>query len=146
MDPRLEQQRVQDFKAQLQAAIELEEKLASESASNGSKLEKEQADLESQAVRLADAIGQHGYSPVLSGQLSKVESRMAEIARLLTIKPQSKLPKFTDAQIRDFLRQESKDFCVALTTDPELARREIVYWWKVRSNGLRSNTSVSQYH
>jgi hypothetical protein len=122
---RLEQQRIQDFKAQLQATIELEERLASESASNGSKLEEEQADLESQAVRLADAIGQHGYSPVLSTQLSKVESRIAEIARLLTAKPASKLPRFTDKQIQEFLRQESKDFCDALTSDPELARREI---------------------
>jgi hypothetical protein len=124
-DPRLEQQRIQDFRAQLQATIELEERLASESASNGSKLEEEQADLESQAVRLADAIGQHGYSPVLSTQLSKVESRIAEVARLLSAKLASKLPRFTDKQVQEFLRQESKDFCDALTSDPELARREI---------------------
>src|SRR5579864_7059999 len=65
LDPRLEQQRIQDFKAQLQAAIELEEKLASESVLNGSKLKEERADLEKQSIRLADAIGQHGYSQVL---------------------------------------------------------------------------------
>ena len=50
---------------------------------------------------------------------------MAEIDRLLTAKPASKLPKFTDDQIREFLRQESKDFCDALTSDPEFARQEI---------------------
>jgi site-specific DNA recombinase len=125
LDPRLEQQRIQDFKAQLQAAIELEENLASESASNGSKLKVERADLEKQSVRLADAIGQHGYSPVLSAQLSRVESRIAEIDQLLTAKPVTKLPRFTDEQIRNFLRQESKDFCDVLTSDPELARQEI---------------------
>lgn len=125
LDPRLEQQRIQDFKAQLQAAIEFEERLASESASNESKLKEERADLEKQSLRLADAIGQHGYSSVLSAQLSKVESRTAEIERLLASKPVSKLPKFTDEQIREFLRQESKDFCDVLTSDPEFARREI---------------------
>ena len=125
LDPRLEQQRLKDFSAQLQAAIELEEKLASESASNGSKLKTERAELEQRAVRLADAIGQHGYSSVLSAQLSKVEARMAEIDRLLAAKPASKMPRFTDEQIREFLRQESKDFCDALTSDPEFARQEI---------------------
>jgi DNA invertase Pin-like site-specific DNA recombinase len=125
LDPQLEQQRIKDFRAQLQAAIELEEKLASESASNGYKLKEERSDLEQQAVRLADAIGQHGYSVVLSAQLSKLESRMAEIDRLLAAKPASKVPKFTDEQIREFLRQESKDFCDALTSDPEFARQEI---------------------
>ena len=125
LDPRLEQQRIRDFSAQLQAAIELEEKLASESVSNAPTLMAERADLENQAGRIADAIGQHGYSPVLSAQLSKVESRMAEIDRLLAAKPALELPKFTDDQIREFLRQESKDFCDALTGDSEFARQEI---------------------
>ncbi len=125
LDPQLEKQRIDNFSAQLQAAIELEGKLASESASNGSRLKEERAELEQKALRLADAIGQHGYSSVLSAQLSKVESRMVEIDQLLTAKPASKLPKFTDEQIREFLRQESKDFCDALTSDPEFARQEI---------------------
>jgi hypothetical protein len=50
---------------------------------------------------------------------------MAEIDRLLTAKPASKLPKFTKEQIREFLRQECKNFCDALTSDPEFARQEI---------------------
>jgi hypothetical protein len=50
---------------------------------------------------------------------------MAEIDRLLAAKPASQLPKFMDDQIREFLRQESKDFCDALTGDPEFARLEI---------------------
>jgi site-specific DNA recombinase len=41
LDPQLEKQRIEDFSAQLQAAIELEAKLASESASNGSRLKNE---------------------------------------------------------------------------------------------------------
>jgi hypothetical protein len=125
IDPRLEQQRIKDFSAQLQTAIEWEEKLTSESASKGSKLKADRAELEEQAVRLADAIGQHGYSPILSAKLSKVESRMSEIDQFLTAKPASKLPKFTDEQIREFLRQECKEFCDALTSDPEVARQEI---------------------
>jgi len=125
LDPRLEQQRVQDFSAQLKATIELEEQLASESASNAPQLTAERADLEKQAVRLVDAIGQHGYSSFLSGQLSKVESRMAEIDRLLTAKPAPKLPTFTGEQIAEFLRQECQDFGDALAGDPEFARQEI---------------------
>ena len=62
---------------------------------------------------------------VLSAQLSKVESRMAEIDRLLIAKPASKLPKFTYEQIAEFLRQECQDLCDALTSDPEFARQEI---------------------
>lgn len=38
LDPRLEQQRAQDFAAQLQAAIELEEKLASETAPTSNRI------------------------------------------------------------------------------------------------------------
>lgn len=125
LDRRLEQQRIRDFSAQLQASIELEERLASEAASSTSNLSLERTDLEQQAIRLADAIGQHGYSATLSAQLSKVESRMAEINRLLTAKPASKLPRFTDEQIAEFLRRETKDFCDALTSDPEFARQEI---------------------
>ena len=50
---------------------------------------------------------------------------MAEIDRLLTAKPASKLPTFTEEQIREFLRQECQDFCDALAGDPEFARQEI---------------------
>ncbi len=125
LDPRLAPQRLRDFSDQLRAAIELEEKLAAEAVSNGPSLTAERADLEKQAVRLADAIGQHGYSSVLSAQLSKVESRIGEIDRLLSARPAPKLPIFTDEQIAEFLRQECKDFCDALTGDPEFARQEI---------------------
>jgi site-specific DNA recombinase len=125
LDPRLAQQRIRDFSEQLKAAIELEEKLAAEAASNGRSLNAERADLEARAVRLADAIGQHGYSSVLSAQLSKVEARMAEIDRLLSVKLPPKLPQFTDQQIAEFLRHECQDFCDALTSDPEFARQEI---------------------
>ena len=125
LDPRLAQQRIRDFSDQIKAAFELEEKLAAEAASNGPSLTAERADLEKQAVRLADAIGQHGYSSVLSAQLSKAEARMAEIDRLLVAKPALKLPKFTDQQIAEFLHHESQDFCDALTSDPEFARQEI---------------------
>jgi hypothetical protein len=50
---------------------------------------------------------------------------MSEIDQFLTAKPASKLPKFTDEQIREFLRQECKEFSDALTSDPEVARQEI---------------------
>lgn len=43
----------------------------------------------------------------------------------MSAKPATKLPSFTDEQIREFLRRESEDFCDALAGDPELARREI---------------------
>jgi len=125
LDPRLEQQRVQDFSAELKATIELEEKLAAEAASQTPKMKTERADLEQQAGRLADAIRQHGFSPYLSAELTKVESRMAEIDRLLTAKPTAKPTTFTDEQVAEFLRQECRDFCDALAGDAEFARREI---------------------
>ena len=64
--------------------------------SNAPTLTVERADLENQAGRFADAIGQHGYSPVLSAQLSKVESRMAEIDQLLYSLPGT-VPQFDTA-------------------------------------------------
>lgn len=125
LNPQLAPQRTRDFSDLLKATLALEEKLAFEAASNGPALTAERADLEKQAVRLADAIGQHGYSSVLSAQLSKVEARIAEIDRLLLPKPAPKLPKFTDEQITEFLQQECQAFCDALTSDPEFARKEI---------------------
>lgn len=124
-DSRLEQQRIRDFSNQLKATIELEAKLAAEAATSETKLTAEHSDLEKQAIRLADAIAQHGHSSVLLAQLSKLESRMAEIDRLLKVKPETKLPRFTDRQIGEYLRQESTNFCDALAGDPELARQEI---------------------
>jgi hypothetical protein len=35
------------------------------------------------------------------------------------------LPRFSDEQIREFLREECQDFSDVLAGDPELARREI---------------------
>lgn len=125
LDPALEEQRMRDFSAQLKATMELEEKLAAEAVSNEPNLKAERADLEKQATHLADAIGRHGYSPILSAQLSKVEAREAEIDRLLTVKPAPSLPKFTEQQIAEFLRQECQDFCDALAGDPEFARQEV---------------------
>ncbi len=125
LDARLEQQRVQDFSAQLKAAIEVEEKLAAEAGSQAPKLKTERTDLDKQASHLVDAIRQHGCSPYLSAELTKVESRMAEIDRLLTAKPTSKPTTFTDEQIAEFLRQECQNFCDALAGDAEFARREI---------------------
>jgi DNA invertase Pin-like site-specific DNA recombinase len=125
LDARLEQQRVQDFSAELRAAIEVEEKLAAEATLQTPKVKAERADLEQQAGRLADAIRQHGFSSFLSAELTKLESRIAEIDRLLTVKPTSKPTTFTDEQIAEFLRQECQNFCDALAGDAEFARREI---------------------
>jgi ParB-like chromosome segregation protein Spo0J len=72
-----------------------------------------------------DAISQHGYSPSLSAQLARVESRLGEIERSLSAQPALKLPTFTDEQIGEFLRKECHDFCELLKGDPETARREI---------------------
>ncbi len=125
LDARLEQQRVQDFSAQLKAAIEVEEKLAAEAGSQAPKLKTERTDLDKQASHLVEAIRHHGCSPYLSAELTKVESRIAEIDRLLTAKPTSKPTTFTDEQIAEFLRQECQNFCDALAGDAEFARGEI---------------------
>ena len=125
LDPRLEEERIQEFRKQLEARIALEEKLAAEGSSNRPKLEAERSDLEKQARHLVDAISQHGYSPFLSAQLAGAESRLAEIERSLSAKTATKLPTFTDEQIRGFLRKECNDFCELLKGDPETARREI---------------------
>lgn len=125
LDPRLKQQRVQDFSSQLKTVIEVEEKLAAEATSQAPRLKAERTDLDKQASHLVDAIRQLGCSPYLSAELTKVESRIAEIDRLLTVKPTSKPTTFTDEQVAEFLRQECRDFCDALAGDAEFARREI---------------------
>ena len=125
LDPRLEQDRVREFSEQLKARIESEEKLLSEAAANGPRLEAERAELEKQGGHLADAIAQRGGSPFLSAQLARVDSRLAEINVLLTSKRAKKLPSFTDLQIREFLYKECKDFCELLKADAEIARQEI---------------------
>jgi ABC-type branched-subunit amino acid transport system ATPase component len=125
LDPRLEEERTQEFRKQLEARIALEERLAGEAGSNRPKLEQERSELEKQARHLVDAIAQHGYSSFLSAQLAGVESRLKEVERLLSTKPVAKLPTFTDEQIRGFLRKESQDFCEVLKSDSERARQEI---------------------
>jgi hypothetical protein len=54
-----------------------------------------------------------------------LETRLAEIDRLLTAKPTPTLPSFSEDEIRDFLRKESTDFCQVLVSHPEVAKREI---------------------
>lgn len=124
-DPRLEEERIREFRKQLRERVELEEKLAYEAASNGPTLEAERSELEKQARRLVGAVAQHGFSAFLSAELARVESRLAEVERLLAVKPAPKLPTFSDEQVRDFLRNECKDFCELLMSDPETARQEI---------------------
>jgi site-specific DNA recombinase len=123
--PELEQELIREFSAQLKVRIEMEEKLAREAELNSPKLEQERSGLKQQAEHLVDAIAQYGISSFLSAQLATIESRFAEIERLLTAQPGIKLPAFTDEQIREFLQQERQNFCEALAGDPELARREI---------------------
>jgi hypothetical protein len=125
LDPRLEEERAREFAAQLNSAIELEEKLAREAELNGAKLEGERSELESQARNLVDAITKHGISPFISAQLATAEARLAEIERRLNAKPATTLPRFSDQQIREYLREECQDFSDALGGDPEVARREI---------------------
>jgi len=125
LDSRLEDERVREFTAQLKAQIEIEEKLAREAELDSPKLSEERSDLQAQAHNLVDAIARHGLSAFLSTQLEAVESRLAEIGHLLTAKRETKLHNLTDEQIREFLRQECKDFREVLTGDPIVAKREI---------------------
>jgi len=125
LDPRLEAERIQEFRKQLEERIALEKQVAAEGVSNRPQLEQERTELEKQARHLVDAVAQHGYSSFLSGQLAAVESRLAEIERLLSARPAPKLPMFTDDQVREFLRKEAEGFCELLKGAPEIARREI---------------------
>jgi hypothetical protein len=125
LDARLAEKRVGEFRAQLKARIELEEKSALEAASNGSLLTKERSDLQTQAGHIVDAIAKHGISAFLSSQLSTIEVRLAEIERLLATKPSPKVATISEDDMREFLCKESKDFCEVLVGDPEIAKREI---------------------
>jgi len=125
LDERLEQERIREFNSQLKARIEIEEKLAHEAVSNASQMKEERAQLQVQARHLVDAIASYGISSFLSSQLSTLEGRLAEIERRLSAKPMSTLPAFSEEEMRDFLRRESKDFCNVLVGDPEKAKREI---------------------
>jgi hypothetical protein len=81
--------------------------------------------LQVRAGHLVEAVAQHGISSLLSSQLSILETRLAEIERLLAANPTRALPTFSEDEIREFLRKESKDFCQVLVGDPAAAKREI---------------------
>jgi site-specific DNA recombinase len=123
--PELEQRLMNEFAAQLETRLKSEQKLAREAESNSSKLQEERYELVKKAERLVDAIVQHGISSFISAQLNTLESRLAEIDRMLILKCDTTLPSFTDEEIREFLAGERQHFCDALAGDPELAKREI---------------------
>lgn len=125
LDPRLEELRTESFGEQLKAALEEESRLAREATLNDSQLKQERSELQRQAGNLVDAIAKHGISPLLSTQLATVESRLADIARMLTAKPEPKMPPFSKDEIRTFLRQKAQQFCDVLVGDPALARQEL---------------------
>ena len=125
LDDRLEEDRTREFAEQLKARIELEEQLAREAELDRPTLEKERTELSAQGRRLSEAIAMHGHSPFLLEQLKNVDSRLAEIDVRLSSRTVTKLPNFTDEQIREFLRKESTDFCEVLAGDPVVAKREI---------------------
>ena len=122
--PELEEELIREFSAHLKTHLEIEEKLAREAEMNSPQLEAERSELVRKAGHLVDAIASHGISSFLSAQLETVESRLGEVERLLTAKPTTKLPTFTDDQIREFLRQERQNFSDALAGDPALAKQE----------------------
>ena len=103
----------------------MEEKLAREAEVNCPALEKERSELTSQGRRLGEAIATLGLSAFVAEQLRSVESRLAEIDRLLTSKPAAKLPTFTDEQIWRVPAKECKDFCELGYGHLEVAKREI---------------------
>jgi hypothetical protein len=91
LDSRLDEERARDFAAQSKARIELEEKLAREAEVNRPGMEKERSELNSQGRRLGEAIATLGLSAFVAEQLRTVESRLAEIDRMLT---RSRLRRF----------------------------------------------------
>jgi hypothetical protein len=123
--PELEEECIREFTTQLKARLQTEETLTVEAKLNSPKLHQERSELNKQAEHLVDAIAQHGISSFLSAQLATVESRIAEINRLLSVQPATKVPTPTDEDILAFLRQERQNFCDALTGNPEVAKREI---------------------
>ena len=125
LDPRLEELRTQAFCEQLKRALEEEWRLAREAASKDSQLKQERSELNRQAANLIDAIAKHGISSLLSAQLATVESRLAEIGRMLTAKLEPEMPAFSNEEIHEFLRQKARQFCDVLTGDPALARQEL---------------------
>jgi DNA invertase Pin-like site-specific DNA recombinase len=124
-DPRLHTERTVEFTKQLRERIEQESRHARDAVSNNTQLKQEQTDLQLKASNLVDAIARHGLSSLLSSQLSTVEARLAELDRLLAIKPSAQTPRFSDVEIQEFLQAESTNFCDALAGDPEKARSEI---------------------
>lgn len=125
MNPALEEDLVREFSAQLKARLEQEQLQANDAAARGSELTSERAELQRQAANLVDAIAKYGISPLLSSQLGTVEAKLADIDRQLAPKPLPKMQAFSDDEIRTFLRNECRNFCELLTSDPERARAEI---------------------
>ncbi len=125
LNPELEEIRVREFSEQMKARLALEAKTAREAASNGSQLREERGELQRQAANLVDAIAKYGLSALLSAQLATLESRLAEVDHLLRAKPAPALSVISDEQIREFLRQQSRQFHEILVSDPERAKQEL---------------------
>ena len=99
LDPRLEKERTQEFLKQLNAILEQQAKLARDAASKSSELKERRAATMKEPDNLIAAIRQHGLSPLLSAELSKVETRLAEIGRTMDRKPAGRTPTFSSEQI-----------------------------------------------
>ena len=115
----------EEFERQLAAAQEAEASARDEAEGKRDELLRERASLSKKAANLADAIGEHGLSPVLSTQLSHAESRIAAIDHLLTAKPRYERVSTSQEQIREFLSRRMGQLAEVLLGDPEIAKQEI---------------------
>lgn len=118
----LQEERAHQFFEQLKAALENEAKQANEAASNAPRLREQRAELLKSAANLIEAIA---ISSLLSGELSALESKLADVDRQLAPRPAPKPHTFSVDQIREFLRQGSQQFFEVLTSDPERGKLEI---------------------
>jgi hypothetical protein len=91
--------KTQEFMKQLNAILEQESKFARDAASKSSELKERRAATMKEPDNLIAAIRQHGLSPLLSAELSKVDTRLAEIGRTMDRKPAGRTPTFSSEQI-----------------------------------------------
>jgi hypothetical protein len=125
LDPRLEKERTQEFMKQLNVILEQEAKLARDAASKSSELKEQRATTRKEADNFIAAIRQHGLSPLLSAELSKVETRLAELDRTMDRTPAGQTPTFSTQQINEFLKRKSRAFADVLSGDPTRAKQKL---------------------
>lgn len=124
-DPRLEDERVNATIEHVKLIQEREAALVRQAGAKQSELKEERVKLKKQIANLVSAIAEYGMSSSLKNQLAMNEARLKEVERLLSAKAEVQVPRFSEDEIREFVRRKSQELADVLLGDPATAKQEL---------------------